>query len=124
MSLTLRASWTRDTSHLHTSITVYVWCTELATGYRCLSIYIGVESNARAELRRGRGLLRAAVGQAPVPEAGRAHRAASQGAGRSRPAAADVPGCLPRRRRGLRLRPERRVRPDPADDQPRTQGAA
>src|SRR5258707_3520742 len=124
MSLTLRASWTRDTSHLHTSITVYVWCTELATRYRCLSIYICVESNARAELRRGRGLLRAAVGPAPVPEAGRAHRATSQGAGRSRPAAANVPRGLPRRSRGLRIRPERRVRPDPADDHPPPEGAA
>ena len=47
-----------------------------------------------------------------------------QGDGRPGPAAAAVADRLPRRRRGLRLRPDRRVRPVRPDDQPPPQGAA
>src|ERR1700745_4150805 len=40
------------------------------------------------------------------------------------PGGADVAGGLPSGRRGLRLRPERGIRPDPADDQPSPEGLA
>src|SRR6516162_11709880 len=83
-----------------------------------------VEVSAAAGPSRDGGMLLAAVGGAPVPGAGRAGRPAAEGAGRPGAAAADVPGGLPYRRRGVRLRPERGVRPDPADDQPPPEGAA
>src|SRR5215831_10051799 len=70
------------------------------------------------------GVLSAAVPRAAVGRAGRPGRAAAEGAGRAGAAAADVADRLPPRRRGLRLRPERRVRPVPADDQPSPEGAA
>src|SRR5580693_2496891 len=69
-------------------------------------------------------VLRAAVRRAADYGASRAGRAAAEGAGRPGAAAADVAGRLPRGRRGMRVRPERRVRPVPADDQPPPEGAA
>src|SRR5215470_4850 len=83
-----------------------------------------VEVAAVAGSGRDGGVLPAAVGRAVVGRAGRTGRAAAEGAGRPGAAAADVPGGLPPRRRGLRVRPHRRVRPDPADDQPPPEGAA
>src|SRR5262252_9919423 len=82
-----------------------------------------VEVSAAAGPSRDGGMLPAAVGGAPVPGAGRAGRAAAEGAGRPGAAAADVPGGLPPRGRGMRVRPERGVRPDPADDQPPPESA-
>src|SRR5690348_2228586 len=77
-----------------------------------------VEVSIPAGPRRDRGLLPATGHRATVGGAGRTGRAAAQGARRPGTAAADVPGRLPSRRRGLRLRPQRRLRPDPAHDQP------
>ena len=56
-------------------------------------------------------------------EAG-ADRPPAQGARRPRPAAAALPGGVERRPRGVRVRPQRRLRPLPAHDQPPPQGAA
>src|ERR1700723_2844904 len=69
-------------------------------------------------------VLRAAVRRAADYGASWAGRAAAEGAGRPGAAAADVAGRLPRGRRGMRVRPERRVRPVPADDKPPPEGAA
>ena len=81
------------------------------------------KSRARAHPRRDRRLLLAADPRAARRRAGRADRAAAQGAGRPGPAPAALAGRLARRRRGLRLRPQRRLRPVPADDQPPPQAA-
>src|SRR6266567_5578375 len=83
-----------------------------------------VEVSGGAEPGRYGGVLRAAVDRAAVPRAGRAGRAATEGARRSGPAAADVPDRLAPRRRGLRVRPDRRVRPVAAHDQSSPEGAA
>ena len=72
--------------------------------------------------RDGRLLLTAAQAAAGC-RGGGADRAAAQGAGRPGPAAAALAGRVARRPGGLRLRPERRLRPLPADDQPPPQGA-
>src|SRR3954464_9499254 len=83
-----------------------------------------VEVPAGAVPHRDRRLLLTARAPAAVPVPGRAGGAAAQGARRSRPAAADVPRRLARRRRGVRLRSQRRLRPVAAHDQPSPQGAA
>src|SRR5260370_28068151 len=83
-----------------------------------------VEVFGGAEPGGQRGVLPAAVPGAAVGGAGRAGRAAAEGAGRAGPAAADVAGGLASGRRGMRVRPGRRIRPVPADDQPPPEGPA
>src|SRR6266487_5417024 len=83
-----------------------------------------VEVSAGAEPGRPRRVLPATVPRAAVGRAGRAGRAAAEGAGRAGAAAADVADRLAPGRRGLRVRPERRVRPVPAHDQPSPESAA
>src|SRR4051794_8849409 len=72
--------------------------------------------------RAGRLLLSAAQG-APRRRRGGAHRPVAQGPRRPGAVAAAVPRRVVRRSGGVRVRPQRRLRPLPADDQPPPQGA-
>src|ERR1039457_3756137 len=83
-----------------------------------------VEVFAGAEPGRHCRLLPAAITRAAVPSAGRSGRTTAEGAGRAGAAAADVPDRLAPRRRGMRLRPDWRVRPITAHDQSPPEGAA
>src|SRR6478609_720159 len=83
-----------------------------------------VKVRSRADAGPDRGLLLAAHPGAAHPGGGRADRAARQGHRGSRAAPPAVAGRLPRGRRGVRVRPQRRVRPLPAHDQPPPEGAA
>src|SRR3954464_10677030 len=78
----------------------------------------------RADAGRDPCLLLASDQGAPAGRAGGAGRALAQGAGRPGPAAAAVPRRVARRRGGVPVRPQRRLRPLPAHDQPPPQGAA
>src|SRR5688572_22942539 len=71
-----------------------------------------------------RGVLLTAHQRTAERRAGRADRPAGEGARRPGAPAAAVARRLPRRRRGLRVRPQRRLRPVAAHDQPPPQGAA
>src|SRR6478736_1333584 len=83
-----------------------------------------VKVRSRADAGPDRGLLLAAHPGTAHPGGGRADRAARQGHRGSRAAPPAVAGRLPRGRRGVRVRPQRRVRPLPAHDQPPPEGAA
>src|SRR5690349_17232791 len=82
-----------------------------------------VEVFARAHAAPGRRLLLAGDARTAVRGRRRADHPAGEGARRSRAAAAALPRGVPRRRRGVRVRPQRRVRPVAADDQPPPEGA-
>src|SRR3954451_10592371 len=83
-----------------------------------------VEVSARAHSGRDGRLLRSARPGAALGRAGGADRSAGEGVGRPRAAAPALAGGVPPGRRGVRVRPERRLRPLPAHDQPPPQGAA
>src|SRR6476660_9527587 len=83
-----------------------------------------VKVRSRSDAGPDRGLLLAAQPGTAHPGGGRADRAARQGHRGSRAAPPAVAGRLPLGRRGVRVRPQRRVRPLPAHDQPPPEGAA
>ena len=91
---------------------------------RHLSILMGVEVCAVPDPCRGGGVLLAARPGAAEPRPGRSDRPAAQGARRPGAPAPALAGGLPPGRRGVRVRPQRRLRPVAADDQPPPQGAA
>src|SRR4051794_10449190 len=99
-------------------------CSSPCLTHRQLSIFTCVEVPPRAHAGRdGRVLLAAHPGAAHRPRGG-ADRSPAQGAGGPRQAAAVVPHRLARRRRGVPVRPQRRLRALPAHHQPPPQGAA
>src|SRR6478609_4921453 len=101
-------------------------CDQVGLTHRRLSIFIYVEvpADPRADAGRDRRVL-LAVDPGAAQRRGRgAGRAPAQGARGPRTAPADVAGGLARGRRGVRVRPQRRLRPLAADDQPPPQGPA
>src|SRR4051794_18858729 len=93
---------------------------------RHLSISTHVEvfsDRARADTGAGGRLLLAADRTAFDPRPGGPHRALAQGPCRPGASATAVAGGLTRRRRGLRVRPQRRLRPVAAHHQPSPEGA-
>ncbi|CAA9367720.1 MAG: Arsenical resistance operon repressor, partial [uncultured Nocardioides sp.] len=91
--------------------------------HRHLSISTCVEVPADPHPDRDGRVLLAADARAAVGRPGRAARSAPQGARRPGPPAPGLDGGGQRGRRGLRLRPQRRLRPLAAHDQPPPQGA-
>src|ERR1700744_6226588 len=100
MSLTLRASWSRDMGTSEDfDERLCLTGSDLAIRHRSLSICGYAEVPHHPGSGADGGVLRAAVGSAAVRGAGRAGRTAAEGAGRPGPAADDVAGGLPPGRR-------------------------
>src|ERR1700712_3081673 len=96
---------------------------EVATRHRHLSISRYAEVTGLAHADRAGGLLLPTAQAASRGGRGSADRTAAQGPGRPGAAPAALPRRVVRRPGGLCLRPERCLRPLPADHQPPPQGA-
>src|SRR6476620_3534472 len=96
----------------------------LAPRDRHLSISMHVEVPDRAHPGGDGRVLLTTDARAHLGAAGRLGLPTAQGSRRPGAAPAALARGVPRRRGGVRLRPERRLRAEPADDQPPPQGAA